>query len=154
MNKKTYKGLFYAGGVFGWVVLLLIGGCGVLPHLLYRGLDRELNRVTSPDGKYDAVVQSHYAPPYASGRATICIVPAGSPYDRKQTILATYALYWTKVKWTKKREITIVHPACEPILHYEPIWPKYPRLGKTPETIRIILNIDHKKDSLNKVVEK
>ena len=149
--KTIRDSVFYAGGFVGWLFIFWIGGCAVLGGFPWR--EHEMNRTTSQDGTYDAVTVRHETPPLTSGRASVCIVPAGKPFNGKQTVFVAYDLHWSKVKWTAARELTITHPAFDPVLHYEPIWPRYPRFTRSSDMIRIVLVIDHEMDSLNKAAE-
>jgi hypothetical protein len=148
--KRLGRLLFFGVGVVGWCFLLWIVGCEV--NRGYTLGEKEVRRITSPDGKYDAILVRHRTAPLQLSLESICIVPAGNPIDPKQTIFGAHALQWSAIEWTSERELKITHPAFESIIHYEPIWPRYSPYNTPSETIRIVLNIDYEKDTLNKAV--
>ena len=152
--KNVLKILFIGGAVIGWVFLLSIGGCGFLPHFLYKHYDREFVRVTSPDGKRDAVVLSHYAPPYAAGYYSLSIVNAGKEHNDEQVVFSARNLRYSKIEWESPSVIRILHPAFEAIHSYYPIWPIDYRFNEEPERVSIRLIVEHDMDSLDKWYEK
>ncbi len=146
------KILFFGVGVVGWCVLLWIVGCEV-----NRGRtlgEKEVGRISSPDGKYDAIIVRHRTGPLQPSLESVCIVPAGRPIDPDEVIFGAHELAWSVVEWTSERELRITHPAFESVIHYEPFWPRYSPYNSPSETIKIVLNIDYETDSLNKAVRK
>ena len=152
--KELLKMFLIGGAVIGWALLLSIGGCGFLPHFLYKHLDREIVRVTSPDGKRDAVVLSHYAPPYAAGYYSLSIVNAGKAHNDEQVVFSARNLRYSKIEWESPRVIRILHPAFEAIHRYYPIWTNDFRYNEEPEKVSVRLIVEYDMDSLEKWYEK
>ena len=145
--KAIRKSIFRVGAIAGWVFLIWIGGCAVLSGFPWG--EKEEGRITSPDGRHDAVVIWHETPPLTMNRMSLCLTPHGAPHERKNTVLRARYIRTQDVAWVSSQNLVVTQPGDLDVLHFKPYWPsclQQPirlKTSENPRRIRIDLKINY-----------
>jgi hypothetical protein len=101
-------------------IVLVCAGYYLVFHLIWQESRGEVSRVTSPDGKLDAVYVQSNAGAMASADLLVYIVPKGheTPKEKDQAVFHGKHTYDLEISWKADQELLIQYNKSD-IRHFQ-----------------------------------